>query len=250
MVDNIVTKPLGLVLIVAAHMVFNVSSQTKFTGNLGSDIILKFKFMSNVSLKKTSLLGVYIGRSPTEEQKIFQYTQGIEGDYFFVDPQNKSVSWQITNLTLNHSGSYWASLFDSEPPTESDKVQLVVQVENRSTTVPPMQSNTPIPEDSGSSSLIVTVLVVSPVVLLAAILPGLIWCLVRTKDNQQQPPPPQQQSSNPTTQETLEESKNVPGQSVIYSVLDFPKRPPTILEINPSDTEYAAVSYLTEKRSV
>ncbi|XP_035508748.1 uncharacterized protein LOC118321511 [Morone saxatilis] len=249
MVDNIVTKPLGLVLIVVAHMVFNVSSQTNFTGNLGSDIILRFKFMCNVSLKESSHLGVYIGLSPTEGLKIAQYTKGIGG--FKIDPKNKSVSWKIMNLRLNDSGSYWASLFDSEPPTESDKVQLVVQVENRSTTtVPPSQSSTPIP-DSGSSSLIVTVLVVSPVVLLAAILPGLIWCLVRTKDKQQQPsPPPPQQSSNPTTQETLEASKNVPGQSVIYSVLDFPKRPPTILEINPSDTEYAAVNYLPEKRSV
>lgn len=42
-------------------------------------------------------------------------------------------------------------------------------------------------------------------------------------------------------------SVNVPEPSLIYSVLDFPKRASAVLEINPDDTEYAAVSYLPDK---
>ncbi len=48
-------------------------------------------------------------------------------------------------------------------------------------TVPTTQSDIPMPEVDGSSSLAVTVLVVLPVALLAAVLPCLIWSLVRSK---------------------------------------------------------------------
>lgn len=48
-------------------------------------------------------------------------------------------------------------------------------------------------------------------------------------------------------QETIEFNSTSPP-SVIYSVLDFHKRPSAVLEMNPNDTEYAAVSYLSEKR--
>ncbi|XP_068176587.1 uncharacterized protein [Antennarius striatus] len=56
-------------------------------------------------------------------------------------------------------------------------------------------------------------------------------------DKQQQP---QQQISNPIVQET----ENVSSPTLVYSVLDFPKRTQVVLENNPRDTEYAAVSYL------
>lgn len=51
-------------------------------------------------------------------------------------------------------------------------------------------------------------------------------------------------------QETVQESAKVSESSLVYSVLDFPMRSSAVLEVNPSDTEYAAVSYLPEMRPV
>ncbi|KAI3368217.1 hypothetical protein L3Q82_007943 [Scortum barcoo] len=108
------------------------------------------------------------------------------GDIFYVYPKTNSVFYHITNLTLNHSGSYWATVFmASGLAKESNKVELIVQEKNTSTTVPPTTNDITINKGSGSprvfSSYIVTVLAVSPVVLLVALLPWFIWCLVRTK---------------------------------------------------------------------
>ncbi|XP_034387031.1 uncharacterized protein LOC117729780 isoform X1 [Cyclopterus lumpus] len=247
MVDNIVSKPLGLVLIVTVHMVFNGPIPAEVTGSLGTNITFQFTFNTSV----TKHFAVYT----TNHTKIAEYSQGNrrkrEGD-FDVHPENNYVLCHITNLKLHHSGIYWATLFmDLGLPIESNnKVQLIVREENRINTVPPMANDITI-IDSGSPSFfsthIVTVLVVPPVVLLAAVLPLLIWCLMRTKDKQ---PPHEQHSSNPTVQETVEASNNVPTPPLVYSVLDFPKRSAAVLEINPSGTEYSAVSYLSEKRQV
>ncbi|XP_045905458.1 uncharacterized protein LOC123971007 [Micropterus dolomieu] len=239
MVDNIVTKPLGLVVIIAAHMVFNGPSRAEVTGLLSNNITLQFPF--NVSISNNSHFAVYI-----DSKKIAEYRQGDRTGVFDVYSKNTTVFYHITNLNLNDSGYYWASLFKEGYAEESDKVQLIVREENRSSTVPPELNNNTTPENSErpSFSHIITVFVVSPVVLLAAIFPWLIWCLVRTQDKDQPPP---QQTSNHTVQEIVEVSNNVPAPSVVYSVLDFPKRPSAVLEINPNDTEYAAVSYLPEK---
>ncbi|XP_034738354.1 uncharacterized protein LOC117950997 [Etheostoma cragini] len=242
MVDNIVSKPLRLVLIFTAHMVFNDTSQAEVTRILGTNITLEFKFNTSV----TKVISVY-----KNHNKIAGYSGGKissnEGN-FDIYLKNTSVFFCIANLTLNHSGIYSASLFmDLEPAKESNnQEQLIVREENKSSTVLSKQNDITTSKDSGSLSYIVTVLVVSPVVLLAAALPLLIWCLVRTNDKQ----PPSQQSSNPTVQETVEASYNVPEPPLIYSVLDFPKRPSAVLEIHPIDTEYAAVHYLPEKRQV
>ncbi|XP_034387032.1 uncharacterized protein LOC117729780 isoform X2 [Cyclopterus lumpus] len=215
MVDNIVSKPLGLVLIVTVHMVFNGPIPAEVTGSLGTNITFQFTFNTSV----TKHFAVYT----TNHTKIAEYSQGNrrkrEGD-FDVHPENNYVLCHITNLKLHHSGIYWATLFmDLGLPIESNnKVQLIVREENRINTV-----------------------------LLAAVLPLLIWCLMRTKDKQ---PPHEQHSSNPTVQETVEASNNVPTPPLVYSVLDFPKRSAAVLEINPSGTEYSAVSYLSEKRQV
>ncbi|KAF3690770.1 hypothetical protein EXN66_Car006443 [Channa argus] len=247
MVD-IVFKPLGLVLIATAHMAFNGPSKAEVTGTrditgiLGSNITLIFTFI-NAVVRPNSYIAVYThGHKKIAECKICSGKGSFE-----IDPKNGSVSYHIANLKQNDSETYWASLFGSTPPKESNKVRLYVREEKTSTTVPPMLTNDTIAENNGSSSSysfhIVTVLVVSPVVLLAALLPWLIWCLLRTKDEQQQSSP--RQNSNPTIQETVE-CNSVPPPSLIYSVLDFPKRPSTVLEINQNDTEYAAVSYLSE----
>ncbi|XP_071342097.1 uncharacterized protein [Trachinotus anak] len=245
MVDNIGTKSAGLILIAAAHMIFKGSSQAEVTGTLGSNVTLKFRFNGTV-LHPDSHFAIYI----TGQRKIAELNNKVWSGEGVLDiyPKN-TVLYHITNLRLNHSEIYWASLFVSGFITESNKVQLIVQEENRSSTVPPLPTNITINEYSGSSSFfsfhIVIVLVVLPVVLLAATLLCLIWCLMRTKDKQRQP---QQENSNPTVQETVQEANRVPPPSLVYSVLDFPKRPSAVLEMNLNDTEYAAVNYLPEKR--
>ncbi|TKS74380.1 hypothetical protein D9C73_008462 [Collichthys lucidus] len=236
MVENIATKPLGLVLIITAHMIFNVQSREEVTGIAGTNITLEFIF--NVTLTEKSHFAVYFNKTKIAEYK------GAEGD---VSVKNTSVFWCIRNLKANDNGKYFASVFIKGFAKESSSVQLNVQDGPRSSTGPPMHSTPSTTPEVGGSSYVIFILVVSPVVLLVAVLPCLIWCLVRSRDKQQEPPPPQ--SSYPTVQET-EASKNVHGPSLVYSVLDFPKRPSAIMEINPNDTEYAAVSYLPETRRV
>lgn len=242
MVGNIVTKLLGIIFIIVAHMAFNVQSQSKeVTGILGDNITLPFKF--DTTLQKNGHFGVY--KNQSAKTKIAEYQNANEGEVFKVHLENNSVSWRIINLTLSDNESYWVSLFGKSGLTkESNVVRLIIREGNRSSTVPTMQTEISTTEKNGSSSVIVTVLVVSPVVLLVAVLLCLICCLVRAKDKQETP----QQNSTPTVQETIDSSTNVPVSSVVYSVLDFPKRPSAVLEMNSSDTEYAAVSYLQEKR--
>ncbi|XP_029285090.1 uncharacterized protein LOC115006761 [Cottoperca gobio] len=250
MFDNVISKPLGLVLIVTAHMVFNGLSQAEITGLPGTNVTLQFTF--NVSVPES--FAVYTKNHTTKyTQKVAGYSQGKSSskeENVKVYAKNMSVFFHITNLKLSQSGIYWASLFrDLGLPKESKMVELIVQDENRSSTVPPVPNDITINEDSGSPSLFssqfVTVLVVSLVVLLAAAFSLLIWCLVRSKDKQQPPP---QQSSNPTVQKTDEASNNVPAPPLVYSFLDFPKRPSSVFVINASETEYAAVSYRPENR--
>ncbi|XP_008277614.1 uncharacterized protein LOC103355549 [Stegastes partitus] len=242
MVDNIVTKPLGFVLIVTAHMVFNGPSHAAVIGSLGDNITLSFTFP--VKFKKDSVFGLYT----TGEQKIIDNKNCRS--CFDIFPGNSSVFYHITNLSRNHSKTYWVSVILKTTLIEnSDNVSLIVREQSRSTATPvPTEFTTP--EGSGSSSInsfhIVSVLAVSPVVLLAAALPVLIYCFAKTRDKQQQQMP--RHSSNPTVQEIVEPSSNVPAPSLVYSVLDFPKRLPAPVEMNPSDTEYAAVSYLPEMR--
>ncbi|KAM4549493.1 uncharacterized protein PAE49_017388 isoform 1-T2 [Odontesthes bonariensis] len=248
MVGNIVRKPLGFIFIVTAHMIFNAAEnnnsklqspgQANVTGILGNNITLEFTF--NVNITKDISFAVY----KTGEKKISEYPRFRS--CFKVFPKNASVFYHITKLTQNNSEVYWASLFDPDigPAITSNKVQLIVQ-EEENTTTDPIPTKTTIPSDSGSSELIPTILVVTPVMLLAAVLLFLICCLVRTNDQQQEEP---QRNSNPTVQESIEGSIHVPGPSLVYSVLDFPKRPPAVVESHPSETEYASVSYLPEKK--
>ncbi|XP_039889180.1 uncharacterized protein LOC120734412 isoform X2 [Simochromis diagramma] len=239
--ENTITKPLGLVFIITAHMVFNDPSHAQVIGIFGSNITLQFTF--NVSINENSQIGIYI----TGEKKIDDFKSG-KGS-FVICPQNNSVFYHIINLTLNHTNTYWASLFGGNL-RKSNEVKLTVEERNISWTAPP-PSTIPTDFNDSSNSLsiskIIIIFAVLPVALLATVLPWLICSLVRPKDKQQQQQQ-RPQSSTPTVQESVASLSSVSAPSVIYSVLDFPKRPPTIVEINPRDTEYAAVSYLTEKR--
>ncbi|XP_005730322.1 uncharacterized protein LOC102209246 isoform X1 [Pundamilia nyererei] len=253
--ENTITKPLGLVFIITAHMVFNDPSHAQVIGIFGSNITLQFTF--NVSINVNSQIGIYI----TGEKKIDDF-KSWKGS-FVICPQNNSVFYHIINLTLNHTNTYWASLFGGNL-RKSNEVKLTVEERNISCTAPPPSTKpTVFNESSNSLSInkIIIIFAVLPVVLLATVLPWLICSLVRPKEagsggdakpslalNKQQQQQERPQSSTPTVQESVASLSSVSAPSVIYSVLDFPKRPPTIVEINPRDTEYAAVSYLTEKR--
>ncbi|KAM9761614.1 uncharacterized protein ACNS7B_003992 [Menidia menidia] len=242
MVVNIVRKPLGFILIVSAHVIFNGHCQDWVRGISGKNISLQFTF--NVSVTNESKFAVYI----TGEKKITEYP--TFRSCFDIYPQNSSVFYHISNLTLNNSELYWASLFDKSKPAEmSNKVYLTVQEDPKNPTDSSLPFTPKTGTASGSSEFIsnntLAVLVVTPVMLLAVGLPFLLCCLIKTKDKQHEGP---QRNSNPTVQESIEGSINAPGPSLIYSVLDFPKSPQAVVEFHPSDTEYASISYAPEKR--
>ncbi|XP_062252310.1 uncharacterized protein LOC133961256 isoform X2 [Platichthys flesus] len=241
MVDNIVRKPIGLVLLATALIVFSGPSQGKLNGTLGSSVTFRFEFNDAV-INERSHLAVY----KKDHKKIAEHLghKGNLGGGVFVFNQNHSVWYHIKKLKQNDSGFYWASLFVDSRTRNSKEVQLCVQDGNRSVEVSPQPINITNAGSPGPLSLHLIPVLLAPVVLLAAALPLLIWFVVRTKEKQQQP----QQNSNSTVQETVAGSSTGPPPSLIYSVLDFAKRPPAALDTKPNDTEYAAVSYLTEKR--
>ncbi|MED6263167.1 hypothetical protein CHARACLAT_001682 [Characodon lateralis] len=243
MVENGFTKPLGLTLIVAANMFFYGLTHADVRGVVGQNISLQFTFNSSIS--NDSRIGVY--KCTNEEQKISEYPN--YKNVFEIYPKNSSIRFHLTNLSLNHTEVYWATLFKTSTNELSKRVQLTVQVENRSTPVPPVLSTITKTTTSGSSSFfssrVVTAFVVSPFLLLAALLSFLVICLVKAKDQTQERP---QRTSNPTIEETVEVSVNTAGPSLVYSVLDFSKRPPSALGFSQNDTEYATVSYLPEKK--
>ncbi|KAJ4943057.1 hypothetical protein JOQ06_005566, partial [Pogonophryne albipinna] len=80
----------------------------------------------------------------------------------------------------------------------------------------------------------------------AVIFEVILWKFTDFASSTDKQPAPAQQSSNPTAQETV--ARIVPAPPLVYSVLDFPKRTSAVMEINSSQTEYAAISYLPEKR--
>ncbi|XP_036067420.1 uncharacterized protein LOC112150336 isoform X2 [Oryzias melastigma] len=239
MICNFFIKLTGLVLIVTAHKVLNVASHTDVIGMLGKDVTLQFIFnCSECNITKNRYFGVYT----TGEHKISEYPHC---KCLNIYPKNYTVLYNIKNLTMNHSKIYWISLFDDhKPPTLSNKVKLIIQEDNN-TSVPPVTTHSTTPPSHGSSSHVVILLVVTPVALFAVVLLFSICCLLRTRDRGDDSP---QRLSNPTVQEVIEDYSTLPGPSVIYSVLDFPKRPPTVVEFDPNDTEYAHVSYTPDHR--
>lgn len=102
-------------------------SRAEVTGLLSNNITLQFPF--NVSISNNSHFAVYI-----DSKKIAEYRQGDRTGVFDVYSKNTTVFYHITNLNLNDSGYYWASLFKEGYAEESDKVQLIVREENRSST--------------------------------------------------------------------------------------------------------------------
>ncbi|XP_015253374.1 PREDICTED: uncharacterized protein LOC107103345 [Cyprinodon variegatus] len=239
--ENRLTKPIGLVFIITAHMVLYGSSHADVTAFIGQDISLHFSF--NTTISKNSTFGIY----KTQEKKISEYPRHKEK--FEIYPVNSSICFHIKNLSLDDASIYWATLFLDSFPALSNKVNLTVKEDDRSTTDPPVLCTFTKTTTDGSSSFfssrVVTVVALSPLLLFAALLLFMVICFAKPKAQTQDA---SRRTSNPTMQETVEVSVTTPEPSLVYSVLDFPKRPPSAMEIAPNDTEYATVSYLPEKK--
>lgn len=111
-----------------------VSAHEVVTRILGTSIRLKFKF--NVSITENSqLINVYKGKVPNGQQKVDEYNpEKVETKHHFkFGPDNYSIIWLLTNLTLNMSGCYWATVI-TDGTTESNKVKLIVGENNSSST--------------------------------------------------------------------------------------------------------------------
>ncbi|MEQ2219157.1 hypothetical protein XENOCAPTIV_013375, partial [Xenoophorus captivus] len=127
MVENGFTKPLGLTLIVAANMFFYGPTHADVRGVVGQNISIQFTFNSSIS--SDSRIGVY--KCTDKQQKISEYPN--YKNVFEIYPENSSIRFHLTNLSLNHTEIYWATLFKTSTNEFSERVQLTVQVENRST---------------------------------------------------------------------------------------------------------------------
>ncbi|XP_071380710.1 uncharacterized protein [Centroberyx affinis] len=159
---------------------------------------------------------------------------------------NVSVFYCIGSLTLRDSGNYSATFFSVGGILNTDCNEISLIVNNTSSTVPPtVADSTDTAATEGSktdfSALFFSVIGLSAAVLMVAMLSWLIWSFKRTKEQQQQ-------DSNPTAQGTAEAPSRVPAAPLVYSVLDFPKRGQAGVEIQPRDTEYAAISYPTHSQ--
>lgn len=103
---------------------------TAITGILGSNITLEFTFSDPHVINHKTHLAVYI-----KGQKKIAECKGCSGSSVLkADPNYNSVLYQITNLKQNDSDMYWAALFVDNLIKESNKVQLDVREENKSST--------------------------------------------------------------------------------------------------------------------
>ncbi|CAN9500943.1 unnamed protein product [Ophioblennius macclurei] len=244
MVLSSVWKPLGLVLLITAHMIVNGRGHEQVTGLLGGSVTLRFTF--NVSITNDSQFGLYVTETKTKISDNKNCRR-----CFDIYPENSSVLYHIANLTSNDSEVYHASLLSAFKVVQSNnKVQLILREETRNTTVSQTPTNSTMAEERGSSTFFSCHFVIVLGVLLAALLTTaltiFICCVDKTKGKTQQ----EQQTSNTTLQVTVEESNlpPPPPPSLVYSVLDFPKRSPVVAKKDSCDTDYAIVIPLPEAR--
>ncbi|XP_078141885.1 uncharacterized protein LOC144539799 [Centroberyx gerrardi] len=245
MVHYTASKPLGLVLIVTARMVFSGPSRTEVTGFLGDRIFLQFKVEN---MPNTSIISVGLYKNTVKIHECPSHRNCSGSHVCAFHKTTVSAFYCIGNLTLGDSGNYLATFFNRRGiPTASNEISLIVRVPSTNSTVPPTAANSTdttaeeILSPTDFSSLFFSVLGLSAAVLMVALLSWLIWSFKRTKEQQQQDP-------NPTVQGTAEASSRVPAAPLVYSVLDFPKRGQAGVEIQPRDTEYAAISYPTHSQ--
>ncbi|KAM4629123.1 uncharacterized protein ACJ7VT_001502 [Polymixia lowei] len=248
MVDYIMSEPLRVVLIITAQMVFNGHSNAeKLIQTEGDNINLLFTFtdFNSTSVKSA---GLYIN-----EDKIKDCLVNASCDDCAFNKTDVSVSYCIKNVTLNNNGIYSVYLFmvNGDYLKHSDNKSLTVQKGNSNTVAPTADPATASTQGaSGNSSpawpvALLVVLLGSTVLLAAVFFSWFIWGLMKNTDQQQQ---------DTTKAETVEASNTVPACSLVYSVLDFPRRPQEGAEASQprgerrlSDTEYTAVTFTTQR---
>ncbi|XP_061883505.1 uncharacterized protein LOC133634871 [Entelurus aequoreus] len=230
--------------------------QAEVTGILGQNVTLQFRFNQTIISKRSHFAVYTTGPKKMAEwlpQKGCSTCLGLYLD-------NSSAHYQITNLTHGHSGTYWATLFTkSGPARQSSSVHLLVLEENSHDTtcivfssvtcsfmaVSRVEGNRRITKHTpGTSHLpfsgpVIAILVVSLVVLLAAVLPFLFWCCVRTRGTKVGAFFRTDVNADGNSQPSTQAPPTAPEPTFVYSVLDFPKRLPTPLKDKP--TEYCSV---------
>lgn len=121
-----VSTPLHKYLLLCLH---TDPSYANNIGIIGQNITFHFKFHTTI----TNDTQICIYKSERQEKKISQYSH-IKSD-IKVHNETSSVFYHMAHLTLNDTEVYWATLFvDNGPPILSDKVQLIVREDYRSTT--------------------------------------------------------------------------------------------------------------------
>lgn len=108
---------------------FTDPSHAVVIGTVGQNISLHFKFNANIT--DESNIAVY--KCLGEQRKISEYP--IFKNEFKIYPEDSSIHFHITNLSLNHSETYWAILVINLSKIHSkNEVKLIVQEENLTTT--------------------------------------------------------------------------------------------------------------------
>nr|XP_061831966.1 uncharacterized protein LOC133616563 [Nerophis lumbriciformis] len=242
MVREIVTKPLEFVLMITMHMVVTGPGQAEVTGILGQNVTLQFRFNQTI-ITKRSHFAVYT----TGPKKMAEwFPQKGCSTCFGLYLDNSSARYQITNLTHGHTGTYWATLFTkSGLARPSSSVHLLVLEEDSHDTISHVEENrgttkhTPRTSHLPFSDPVIAIPVVSLVVLLAAVLPCLFWCCVRTRGTKVGAFFRADVNADGNSQPSTQAPPAAPEPTFVYSVLDFPKRLPTPLKDKP--TEYCRV---------
>ena len=118
-------------LLTLTHLLFclHTGHSHEITGILCNNITLKF--ILNDTITKSSHFAVY--RSGLKIAECSSNCTAPDGCN--VHRGKVSVFFNISNLKLNHSGTYYATLFlDTKLPKESNRVELRVQEDNSSCT--------------------------------------------------------------------------------------------------------------------
>ncbi|XP_046892947.1 uncharacterized protein LOC124478643 isoform X2 [Hypomesus transpacificus] len=174
-----------------------------------------------------------------------------QNQHCILNVASKEASFCIQNLTLEHGGVYWATLFSKNKQTpllHSNKLSLHLNIENH-TTVPPQSIHTtegPTTSNINIFYIILAGLVVPIIVFISGLLVWFCWILLHSD-------PSQQNDLAAKSQMTEENSKaTVAVHSVEYGILDFhshhtggegPNHRPDIVIRSTDSVEYAAITF-------
>ncbi|XP_056132811.1 uncharacterized protein LOC130109866 [Lampris incognitus] len=251
MVDYTTSRPLALVLISTAHMVFTGLSLGEVrNGYQGSNITLEFRFQ-NISGTSIKSAGLY--RNDTQKINECPLESMCSESHVCVFNRHTTLAFYcIANLTFEHNGNYWVTLFmksSGAQKVQSNSISLIVHKQKRWSTVSPPTANTTESETTGKMperAFPLHYLMLLGVLAIAILAGSLTWFIRRHRRNTEQ----RHHDPNPTVQVREEASHPAPAMSPVYSVLDLPKRPQGVVDtsqqrvdVEPSDTEYAVIAF-------